>query len=146
MGFDLTGRQPKNKKGEYFRNNCWHWRPLATYVLNLIELPEKQQNWEFNDGCKVSKISAEKIAKKLQQEIDSGNTTKYSKKYKADLKKLPLEKCHFCKGTKKYQNKKCSFCKNTGKQESWLKNYPFSVENVKEFIEFAKNSGGFKIY
>ena len=24
-------------------------------------------------------------------------------------------------------------------------NYPFSIENVKEFIEFARNSGGFRI-
>jgi len=30
-------------------------------------------------------------------------------------------------------------------QKDYRDSYPFEIENVKEFIEFAKNSGGFKI-
>ena len=30
-------------------------------------------------------------------------------------------------------------------QTDYRANYPFSIDNVKEFIEFARNSGGFRI-
>ena len=30
-------------------------------------------------------------------------------------------------------------------QTNYSANYPFSIDNVKEFIEFARNSGGFRI-
>jgi hypothetical protein len=33
MGFDLYGLKATNETGEYFRNSCWSWRPLAEYVL-----------------------------------------------------------------------------------------------------------------
>lgn len=149
MGFDLIGRKAKNKQGKYWRNNVWWWRPLAQYVLENIELPEKQTDWFMNNGCKVSKISSEKIAEKLQKLVNSGATNKYSKKYKADLKKLPLIKCFICKGTGKRNDEnvkgKCNGCNGKGKTKDWATYYTFSVENVKEFIIFAKNSGGFKI-
>ena len=31
-------------------------------------------------------------------------------------------------------------------EKEWIENYPFSVENVKEFADFCKDSGGFTIY
>ena len=41
MGFDLSGLNPKNETGEYFRNNVWWWRPLAQYVLDETKvIPE----------------------------------------------------------------------------------------------------------
>jgi len=40
---------------------------------------------------------------------------------------------------------KCNACDGTGKKRPWITNYPFDEENVKEFIEFAKHSGGFRI-
>ena len=30
-------------------------------------------------------------------------------------------------------------------KKSWSANYPFSIKNVLEFIEFAEDSGGFRI-
>jgi hypothetical protein len=30
-------------------------------------------------------------------------------------------------------------------QKDYRDNYPFNINNVKEFIEFARNSGGFRI-
>ena len=33
MGMDVFGNNPRNKEGEYFRNNVWWWRPLADFIL-----------------------------------------------------------------------------------------------------------------
>lgn len=149
MGFDLYGRKAKNKKGEYFRNNVWWWRPLAAFVLSNIELPEKQQDWFMNNGCQVSKLSAEKIAKEMQKLVDSGDADKYEKEYTANLKAMKDIKCEHCKGkgirNDKYIKGECNGCNGTGKVRPFATFYPFSVENLKEFIEFAENSGGFAI-
>jgi len=143
----------KNKTGEYFRNNCWWWRPLATYVLENIDLPEKQQDWFMNNGCKVSKVSAEKIAKRIKELIDSGEAKKYEIQYKKEINALEKINCNICEGTGKRKNApeigagkiKCNGCNGTGKTDPWPKSYPFSVENLKEFMEFAESSGGFEI-
>jgi len=151
MGFDIYGRQPKNNKGEYFRNNVWWWRPLAEYVLDNIgvAIPDKQQDWFMNNGCKVSKLSSEKITKEINELIESGHAKKYEKKRKKELKELPLIECYICKGIGRRNDKivqgKCNACQGTGKREQSIKNYPFSVENLIEFKEFVENSGGFTI-
>jgi len=41
--------------------------------------------------------------------------------------------------------KGCNGCKGTGKVKNWQSYYPFSAENVKEFGNFCRNSGGFEI-
>jgi len=40
---------------------------------------------------------------------------------------------------------RCNACHGTGKVRPKETNYPFDEKNVKEFIEFAKHSGGFRI-
>ena len=37
MGMDVYGENPKNEKGEYFRNNVWWWRPLGDFVCSNYE-------------------------------------------------------------------------------------------------------------
>lgn len=41
--------------------------------------------------------------------------------------------------------KQCGKCEGKGECRPWATEYPFSVDNVREFAEFAKNSGGFEI-
>ena len=150
MGFDIIGMNAKNKKGEYFINNCWWWRPLAMYVLDNCDIPEKEQNaWAWNNGEEISEETALSIAKKLKALIKSGATKKYEKEYKAKIKKLPLVECEFCKGTgerdDEYVKGKCNCCEGKGKKKEWATAYPFSTANVKEFAEFCESSGGFQI-
>ena len=49
MGFDLYGNS-KNKKGEYFRNNVWWWRPLWAFCYENYEIARKVENGHSNDG------------------------------------------------------------------------------------------------
>lgn len=41
--------------------------------------------------------------------------------------------------------RKCGGCDGKGERRPWDTHYPFSVDNVREFAEFCKNSGGFEI-
>ena len=147
MGFDLTGNKAKSKKGEYFRNNVWWWRPLAEYVMlncNVNDFAE----WGFNNGHLVEETEALDIADKLDELIASRETAKYAREYRAMLKKLPKEKCDLCNGTGVRNDKivqgKCNGCVK-GFRDNFAIHYPFSVENVRNFSKFCRDSGGFTI-
>lgn len=137
MGFDLSGLNPKNTKGEYFRNNCWWWRRLANFVLEYIELPkEETQFWDSNDGQKVSERSAIKIAKFLRQAIKEkekykGWITETERIYAEESKRVALA----FRGEAARKDKDFGKC-----------HHPFTWTNVKEFAEFCENSGGFEIW
>jgi hypothetical protein len=69
MGFDLysTGKH-KNKNGEYFRNNVWHWRRLAEFVCEHTGVVEEEHKkyWQSNDNHEVDGETALQIAKQLR--------------------------------------------------------------------------------
>ena len=149
MGFDLSGLNPNLTRpepklppmsemtsehweeyhkwqdencGVYFRNNVWWWRPLWNFVTGMCNdiLTEKDiEHGSFNDGHKISKTKAAKIAKRLFKLIEEGTIKKYEKMYERQIKKL--------------------------NKDDWDKNYPFSEDNVRRFANFCANSGGFTI-
>ena len=41
---------------------------------------------------------------------------------------------------------KCNVCNGSGKVRPWETKYPFDVNNVKNFMLFAAESGGFQVY
>jgi len=161
MGFDLmsTGNH-KTKKGEYYRNNVWWWRPLAQYIITYTGCVEERhaERWAYNDGHKVIEQEAKAIAKQLKHLIETGHAKKHAEEYEKERKKAE----NF---NKKVQKELEAFEKKVGKdkapndyskedkkkwdsiweKKSWTANYPFSVENVKEFAEFCEDSGGFTI-
>jgi len=115
MGFDLYGNGLEG--GEYFRNNCWWWRRLADFCLDHVKLPPTQTKyWHSNDGQKVSKASALKIAKFLR----------------LALRKKELYQKWIKESEEKYIYKgECS--------------HPFDWENVENFAKFCEESEGFQI-
>ena len=155
-------------KGVYFRNNVWWWRRLAEYVLKHTKCVDEQDfdKWHENGGHEVDAETAEQIANQLEHLIKTGHTQKYEEEIKAEIKKaeehnskveqmlseLRLEVAKIV-GEDKVEtlaprdypeplNKKWWEITN---QTNYSANYPFSIDNVKEFIEFARNSGGFRI-
>lgn len=153
-------------KGYYFRNNVWWWRPLAEYVLEqtkVITSKKKIQGFSYNDGVAISATEAEQIAKQLYFLLQSGHTEHYAKQY--EEKRIIAEK-HNAIVQKKLDEIALEAEKITGKKDlapanfpkdiykkwdetyqekEWIENYPFSVDNVKEFADFCKDSGGFTI-
>ena len=184
MGFDLSGMNPNLTRpepelppmkemtsehweqyhkwqeencGVHFRNSIWGWRPLWHFVTAtcddlLTEKDMEQGTW--NDGHKISKTKAGKIAKRLHSMIESGKVKEYEEMYKEDLASLDQVECETCEGTGYRQEPpttgagdvECNGCEGKGKKDDWAKSYPFSEDNVRQFANFCMNSGGFRIH
>ena len=142
--------------GVYFRNNVWSWRPLWHFVVRTCDniLTDKDiERGSFNDGHKISKTKANRIATKLYAMIDNGQVKEYEEGYKKHIASLEQVDCNVCDATGKRQEPpktgagdvKCNGCGGTGKKDDWAKSYPFSEDNVRKFANFCANSGGFRI-
>ena len=146
MGFDLRGLKPndeivpdepnwldesdwavkqreawsswqKNTPGSYFRNNVWYWRPLWKYVCRVCNLStDVYQQGNRNEGYKVDEVTAKDIAVTLFLLLERGDVDRYAKEYS----KQAIQ----CGGSPEY---------------------PFDVENVRNFAVFCDESGGFTI-
>ena len=117
-------------------------------------------NWKdiercsYNGGHKISKAKALKISRRLEQQLDNGDVEAWDSKYQLMLQKLPDEDCNVCDGTGyRLEVPKagagsipCNGCNKTGKRQHFAKSYPFDVQNVKDFANFAKHSGGFSVF
>jgi hypothetical protein len=109
-------------EGAYFRNNVWYWRPLWNFVTGCCNdiLTEKDiESGYMNDGHKICKTKAKRIAGRLRKFFDDGSVAAYESWYARSISKLP--------------------------EDDWNKSYPFSEENVRQFANFCANSGGFRI-
>lgn len=151
MGFDLYGRA-SNGEETYFRNNCWWWRPLWDYVCEVCDLgDDAQKRGAYNDGYEISGQKAQEMATILTREVESGRTAFYAQQREHRLNVMADIGCDICHGTGKrddaYVKGECNSCRGKGTVRPWETNYPFSVENVKEFIAFLEISGkGFQIW
>lgn len=153
MGFDIIGRDARNKKGEYFRSNGWWWHPLWEYVYEVCNdiLTEKDlENGGFNGGHFINRDKAQRIATRLEHLLKQGEVKKYARQRKQALDKMPDVGCDLCRGTgirnDRYVKGRCNKCLGKGKIMPEVSESPFSVSNVKDFAGFCKNSGGFQIW
>ena len=184
MGFDLSGMNPNLTRpepelppftertsehweqyhewqeencGTYFRNNVWSWRPLWHFVTAVCEdiLTDKDvEMGSFNDGHKISKTKAGRIAKKLHKLIEEGDVQAYESARNRHIASLEQVDCGLCETTGRRKkppvvgagdHMECNSCNGTGKVDDWEKSYPFSEDNVRQFANFCANSGGFTI-
>jgi len=150
MGFDLSGMNPNMTRpqpklppfpertdkdweeyhdwqeencGVYFRNNVWSWRPLWHFVSSVCGniLTEKDiGSGTYNDGHRICKTKANRIARRLFKLIRKGDVKAYESAYRRHQDSL--------------------------NDDNWDKSYPFSEDNVREFANFCLNSGGFEIW
>ena len=149
MGFDLSGMNPNMSSpqpelppftertdkhwaeyhewqdencGVYFRNNVWSWRPLWHYVSSVCGniLTDKDiGSGTYNDGHRICKTKANRIASRLFKLIRMGNVKAYESAYRKQQQSLS--------------------------EDDWDRSYPFSEDNVRQFANFCLNSGGFEI-
>lgn len=113
--------------GLYFRNNVWWWRPLWEYVCSSCEDILSEEDilaGSYNDGRKISKTKAKKIAERLRLHLDTGIVDKYKSNHDKKLEKLKASE---------------------DKDIQFFANYPFDKENVERFALFCEESGGFTI-
>ena len=171
MGMDVIGKAPVNETGEYFRNNVWYWRPLWNYCEYVApELTKSVKHGHSNDGDGLNAEEALLLGRMLFSEVVSGRAESYAVAYRQELADLALVDCELCQATgirgadsphgidqsdKELSPEHqalydrthgwCNGCDGAGNKPHFATNYPFSVENVKEFAEFLQYSGGFSI-
>jgi hypothetical protein len=170
MGMDVIGKAPANETGEYFRNNVWYWKPLWNYCEVVAPELTKSVSGYTNDGDGLQAKESELLARLLLNEIESGRTVSYEAEYRKEQSELPLVDCELCHATGirgadsphgiDQSDKElslehqalygrthgwCNGCDGAGNKPHFGTQYPFSVENVKEFAEFLQYSGGFSI-
>jgi len=166
--FEAVNEFESINKGVYFRNNVWWWRRLANYILDHTKCVDEADfdKWQENSGHEVDEETAIQIANQLEHLISTGHAEKYKQEIDAEIKKAEE---HNSKVEQMLSELRLEVAKVVGKEkaeklaprdypkplnEKWWEitnqtdykaNYPFSIDNVKEFIEFARNSGGFRI-
>lgn len=157
MGMDVIGKDPKSRKGEYFRNNVWWWRPLWDYCVEVGEdiIPaDGVTAGHFNDGWGLDDAGARHLGGRLREKLDTGHTKQYAAERATYLQNLRDEECPVCHGTGKRAKppqtgpgpEPCNGCDGKGHRRPYGTNYPFEEDNVKEFADFLKDSGGFEIH
>jgi len=171
MGMDVYGKGATSEKGEYFRNNVWCWRPLWNYCVELAPELCLDIDGGSNGGDGMDAEEADDLAVILYNELVSGRTAEYEKKYKAEIAALPRSSCEYCAGTgirsdEVGQNMGmpskelspaiqiiagrthgwCNACSGEGKIDHIAASYPFDEANVREFAEFLADCGGFNIW
>ena len=172
MGMDVIGVNPTSEKGEYFRNTVWYWHPLWDYCLNLHEeIAGKVEYGHSNDGDGLNGYDSHTLGERLLADIENGITAEYEQRYNEYLASLPFDDCRYC-GTTGIRTDEvgvehgmptkeldaelavalgrthgyCNACNGEGRTIPWNSNYPFSVDNVREFAEFLLECGGFEIH
>ena len=152
MGMDLSSINNHKE----FRANVWSWRPIWNLVRIEAHLTnEEYESGSMNDGYEIS----EKRALEIHEKLSKLDLKAVIKEYHHYLDTLPLETCDLCKGTGIRNDKnvkgKCNGCNNKhtkeegipiGKQKNWQTNYRMYQEHIEEFIEYCKESRGFRIW
>ena len=148
MGFDISG-----ESGNYFRNNVWWWRPLWDFISSVCDgiLSEEDITaCTFNDGHLIDSHKTQAIVEVLEKNLKDGTVDEYEKKYRQQSNSAELEQCDLCKGTGQRNDEivqgECNKCDGTGKVKPFWTNYPFSRDNVENFLAFLRESGGFRVY
>ena len=151
--------------GVYFRNNCWWWRPLAYFITEHCDwlTTEQKESLQNNSGFEFSHHEAGTIADTLQKKVDDGSAAEREEVNKREMAVAE----EWNKGINAQQGavgeeaKKETGNKNIvpydypadlkkkwddlQKSEDRKAHYPFAERNIKEFIVFLRECGGFQV-
>ena len=123
---------------------------------------DEQKSWHHNDGYEVSEEQARKIADRLEQELKTkrvktvegfyqekmkraSEKNKVLEKKRNELEKIVWEKTGQKLAPVKYPEPFKQQWEDIQNQYDWEASYPFSEENVIDFMRFCRESGGFQI-
>lgn len=140
MGMDVSGRNPTNESGEYFRASIWSWRPIHAIMSTIGKdlLDEKlitqmcyndgagpedgEICWEIGDRIEKSLATAENDDDfRLAPESTPGFYV-----YKEDGRFVPSDA--------EYD------------PETMESPYAVSQDHLREFATFLKHCGGFEVW
>ena len=164
--YTLMSKYEEINPGAYFRNNVWWWRPLWSFVCEHCEdiLTEEDMNGGcYNDAHVISRKKAEAIATRLEDVIETEETKMWIKEHmdtleqaKRNNKQVEAELEELKKLVEVetgnpdiypaiYPDKFKKKYDEVYAKRDWASSYPFHKDNVINFINFARQSGGFSI-
>lgn len=137
MGMDVSGRNPKNKTGEYFRASVWSWRPIheimATTCRDLLG-DELLQSMSYNDGAgPEDQETCTKMADRISVWME----------HNAGGAEIDVEWGRVEAGTGRILNKE-ELEKNPHIKTEAL--YHVDDEHLNRWVEFLRNCGGFEVW
>ena len=151
--------------GVYFRNNCWWWRPLAYFITEHCDwlTTEQKERLQDNSGFEFSEDEALSIADTLQKKVQDGSAAEREEVNKREMAVAE----EWNKGINAQQDELGEIAKKeTGNakivpydypehiKKKWddlqasqdrRAHYPFAERNIKEFIKFLRECGGFQV-
>jgi len=152
MGVSVYSVSATSPEGSSFHRNWWWWRPLWEYTQSVAGDLVANVNGDYNNGEGLDLEGSEKLAQVLFAHYASGHAKTWHEERLARLATLPKETCHVCDGNgvtlktlPKKELSECSICKGEGMVANSQNNYSFDPEDVREFAEFLKACGGFRI-
>jgi hypothetical protein len=120
MGYDLYGTNPTSAAGSHLRHPIWRWHPLVELCQALASDESNGcTGWLINDGYGLNHIEALGLAGRLQQLLSDGSVASHLRIRQIELQKLPA-------------NSPDRFA-------------DIDENDVREFIAFLRESGGFEI-
>ena len=163
--FKISNKWEADNVGIYFRNNVWWWRPLADLVIKLCKLLDEKQKEHLHDngGYEYNEATANYIADTLEAFVKSPVAKRTEIAHKKQMKKADA---HNKKVQIKLDALRVDAIAKTGNKniaprdypkdlnDKWesiyrerdhTDSYPFALKNVKEFIKFLRECGGFTV-
>lgn len=132
MGMDIFGKRPRSKAGKYFRADIFMWGAIHSICDEAIKtsgLPFFTADWSFNDG--------KGLVAQEHCDLLVGALQRY-------MKENPPKN-----GAFRVDNKSCvqNGTNLSVKKSQKVTEFIFEVtdEEMKEFVTFLKNCGGFEI-
>ena len=163
--FKISNQWEADNVGVYFRNNVWWWRPLADLVIKLCKLLDEKQKDHLHDngGYEYNEATANYIADTLEAFVKSPVAKRSEIEHRKEMKKAWLHnkkvnvklKALEIEAIARTGNKKIAPCdypkdlhdkwENIYREHDHTASYPFSLKNVKEFVKFLRQCGGFSV-
>lgn len=133
--------------------------------------PRCPGNGFLNDGWGLNAEGAEKLGERLSDLVERGDAALHVEKFNSQRAEAPMRECELCAGTgirddeigvehgmvdkeldefeKVLLGREtgwCNGCSGRGERESFATSYHFTVDNLVDFADFCKASGGFQIF
>ena len=131
MGMDVYANNPKDPENDYFRANCWGWRPIHEFMGNAcshIYGEELDTSMSFNDGRGIPASQVEECADVMQKELDS-----LKESYPDFIETVTTDEGETVDLFVPFQ-------------DEWKDHYKIPLWRLQDWIHFVRNSGGFAVH
>lgn len=141
----LRGINADGAPGDLFCINRWGWDSFLTYLYQSCPDIISEEDNDIHEGNLIDADTSRRIAIRLMHLLSQQRVKEYAVEFNKRMALLPESECDYCNGAgyhSKYgaDREQCSFCSGRG-----VGRYIFREETVKEFVDFLRESDGFKV-